>query len=356
MSLPGQDNYIFSNIRRCNRNLLFVNGIILLIIISTGFYQIRYLYNFFFGPFDTDGKTLISIKEPDKVEKYFCTITGEEVYDSGVQHVVTNVDKYTNKVTGERIEAYYYILVVNKRYLIVKSPDRERNHSYSGAIVKIPADVKNTILDQVKEQETKAYFLPFMMDATNFRTNGYWYFGITLPILLIVLWNLIKFVQRNNCHEEHPVYKRLGKYGVASDIASRINDEIIAQSLITGSIKTTPSWLLIERFFTLDIENLADIIWVYKKITTHKAYGVITTGQTFELCIMTRDGKAIYTTGKEIQIDEIIRNICNKAPWVIAGFSAEIKNLWDRQRNTFIATVDQKREETFKTRKNPSEN
>ncbi len=97
-------------------------------------------------------------------------------------------------------------------------------------------------------------------------------------------------------------------------------------------------------------------MWIYKKITTHKAYGVITTGQTFELCIMTRTGEAIYTQGKEILINEIIAGICNKAPWAIAGFSDEIKNLWDKQRNTLIATVDQKREETSRSTKNPSEN
>jgi len=356
MSLPGQDNYIVSHIKRCNRNLLLVNGIILLIIISTGFYQTRYLYNFFLGPFDTDNKTLISIKEPDKVEKYFCKITGEEVYDSGVQYVVKNIDKYTNKVTDEKIEAYYYILVVNKRYLIVKSPDKEKNHTYPGAIMKIPDDVKQTIIDQVKEQEGKEYFLPFMLDATGFRTNGYWYFGIIIPVFLIVIWNLFKFAQRNNSYEEHPVYKKLGNYGVASDIAARIDNEILTQTPITGSVKITPSWLLIERFFTIDIENLSDIMWIYKKITTHKAYGVITTGQTFELCIMTRTGKAIYTQGKEILINEIIAGICKKAPWVIAGFSGELKNLWERQRNTFIATVDQKREETSRSTTNPSEN
>ena len=355
MSLPGQDNYIFSNIRRCNRNLLLVNGIILVIIIFAGFSQVRYLYNFFFGPFDTDNKTLISIKEPDKMEKYFCRVTGEEVYDSGVQHIVRNIDKYTNKVTSEKVEAYYYILGVNKRYLIVKSPDEKKNHSYSGAIMNIPGDVKTTILDQVKEKEIKEYFLPFMMDATNFRTSGYWCLGIAIPILLIVIWNLIKFFQRNNSPEDHPVYKKLGNYGVASDIASRINDEILAQPLITGAVKVTPAWLLIERFFTIEIENLSDIMWIYKKITTHKAYGVITTGKTFEVCIMTRNGRAIYTTGKEIQLNEIINNICNKAPWVIAGFSSEIKNLWDKERNTFIATVDQKRSEIVKSTKEPSE-
>jgi hypothetical protein len=193
-----------------------------------------------------------------------------------------------------------------------------------------------------------------MLDATNFRKNGYWYLGIAIPILLIVIWNLIKFFQRNNYLEEHPVYKKLGNYGVASDIASRIHDEI-TQSIITGSVKVTSAWLLIKRFFTIEIENLSDIMWIYKKITTHKAYGVITTGKTFEICIMTRNGRAIYTTGKEMQIDEIISNISSKAPWVITGFSNEIKNLWDKERNTFIATVDQKKSEKEKSEKEKSE-
>lgn len=344
MNLSGHDTYIFLNIRRCNRNLLMVNLFILMILLTTGFFIQRYLYNFFFGPFDIDNQTLTSIKDADSAQKYFYNVKGEGVQETGVRYIIQDIDKYTNKVKSERIEAYYHLLLVNEKFLIIKTPERRKRIHYTGVLVRVPEDVARNVI----KSDIKSNTLPFMLDCSNFRTNGYIGLGIAIPILLIIIWNLIKFIMRNGSPENHPLYKKLALYGEPSDIASKIHDETMSQAVRTAYMLVTPTWFLAERFFTLDFEKLTDIMWIYKKITTQKAYGVITTAKFFELYAMTRSGKSMILRAKEKEVDEVIINICGKAPWIVAGYSNDLKNIWNSNRNHFIEQVDQKRSEMNK--------
>src|SRR5258708_5553087 len=74
----GSD-YINKHIGRSIRNLLIVNLVIAVGVITLGVVNTRYLYNIAAGPFRIDRQTLEHTRDPDSLNRYYCTIQGDRV-------------------------------------------------------------------------------------------------------------------------------------------------------------------------------------------------------------------------------------------------------------------------------------
>jgi hypothetical protein len=346
------DGFIGKHIRRSDRNILLTNLGLLLIPLTICLMNQRYWYNFFLGPFPVEQQTLFSIKNPDTEGKYFLSIEGEKSVQTGLQEITKRVKKGTSQVVSSEVSANYLALKLGQKILIVKADGNNANTTkFQGALVNIPEDIQNKLIGKLEAENPslKEVFLPFMLRDDNFRFGGYFGLAIGLPCLILGVWNLQNVFRRWNSPEQHPIGKKLAKFGDSPEqFAAQINSEVQPgiPNYSLGSLLITPSWLFRKKSFGLDIMKLDQVVWVYQKVTQHKRNGVHA-GTTYTAVVSDRQGVSIEIPANQQRVEQVIQEIINRTPWVIAGFSEELKKLWQSDRQKIFEFVDQRRQQPY---------
>lgn len=346
------DGFIGKQIQRSDRNILLTNLGLLLIPLTIGLMNQRYWYNFFFGPFPVEQQTLFAIKNPDTEGKYFLSIEGEKSVPTGLQEITKRVRKGSGQVVSTEVSANYLALKLGQKILIVKADGKNANTTkFQGALVNIPDNIQNELIGKLEAENPslKGVLLPFMLQDDNFRFGGYFGLAIGLPCLILGVWNLQNVFRRWNSPERHPIGKSLARLGDSPErFAAQINSEVQSetQNFSLGSLLITPSWLFRKKSFGLDIMKLDKVVWVYQKVTQHKRNGVHT-GTTYTAVITDRQGVSIEIPANQQRVEQVIQEILNRAPWVIAGFSEELKKLWQSDRQKIFEVVDQRRQQLY---------
>ncbi len=80
-------------------------------------------------------------------------------------------------------------------------------------------------------------------------------------------------------------------------------------------------------------------MWIYKKITSGRG------GKRYAALVYDRYGQMTTITGKEAQVDEALRGIAQRLPWIMIGYSTHAQAAWTKDRPNFIAEVDQRRKQ-----------
>jgi hypothetical protein len=176
-----------------------------------------------------------------------------------------------------------------------------------------------------------------------FSEPGYWRL-IILGLFILACRNIVLFWKRNRNPYAHPTIIALSKIGPPEKIAAMINEETKAPKLEVKSFIITNSWLLKSSIYGLEPILLGELVWVHSKVTSHYTYGV-PSGKSYSVCIYKRDGKSFEVACDELASSMLISRVAEGAPWVVGGYSAEIKKFWDTDRQGFIAYVDQRKRE-----------
>ncbi len=338
------NDYVLANVRRANQNLLIANGLLFLIVAGVGFASLRYLHNFFAGPFERDIADLASVTDPDDERKYFCRVTAEKVFESGLQEILQERDSHGTVTTKETPQADYLVLLGKQRLLIVKAPvGRAGERTFVGKLCALPPELRGGIVDVTEDPDARAAFLPMMLDATGFRGPGYWMLGIGVPLLMFSARNVGVAVSRRSDPRGHPIYRKLAKYGDVDDVVARIHDDVEAVGAAPFErLIIAPNWILRRTVFGLQVTPLDDVVWVYQKKIVQKTY-FIKTGESYEVRWHLRNGREGGVGAKQENALRILEQIHGMAPWVIVGHTAEIQALWSGRRAEFIALVDERR-------------
>jgi hypothetical protein len=342
------NNYIGSEIRRSNRNLLITNTILVLITGGILAASWRYLYNSLAGPFPVAVDSLAGIKNPGALSQYFVAVHGVQAKDAGLQIMDQRVSKYSRKVTSETLSAVYFAFPVRTKVMLVKSPKTTAAADYEGAIVPVPQDVRDWYQTKMRARnlEFDDVFLPYMLDATSFRTAAYWELALCLPFLALGLFNLFKGITRASNPAASPIAKQLALIGPPEQVAAAIQNEMAQygnRSTLKGTLLTA-SWLTRSTPLGLKVMHLNDILWVYQKVTKHSTNGV-PTGTTFSVTIGDRAGERFECGGKQPEVVKFIETLYAGVPWVVTGYSAELNTKFTKHRQEFAAIVQQRREQ-----------
>src|SRR5215208_1342028 len=107
-------SFIRPIIRRSNRNLLLLCGAIALLLIGLAAFNARYLYNFFAGPLRIDRQMLLATTDPAALQRYWVTVEGDDVADTGFTQV-----RHNSKTGSESTTAAYMALLLDQRVLLV---------------------------------------------------------------------------------------------------------------------------------------------------------------------------------------------------------------------------------------------
>jgi hypothetical protein len=333
------DNFITRQIRRTNRNLLITGVVFLAGVAALGGAYRRYLYNFAFGPFSIPASELTSISNPDDPRKYFLRVQGDKVLDTGMYLEVQDSSK--------KVTAKFYALAIADRLLVVKAPPDNKQVSYMGALVTVPYELRTGFIPRMeaKYPNLLGAFLPFMLDATGFRdSNGI--LGVLggAAMLLLGLYLVWLYLQRTANPEKHPLMKALERYGQPNDVAMQIDSELRSEpnAAVTRDVRLTNNWLIHATAFKTVLMQSRDVIWAYQKITKHYHNG-IPTGKSYSIVIRDSRGQSAEVTGKKTSAPELVSTLQQRMPWIVAGFSKELEELWSKNRAGFVEAVEKRR-------------
>jgi hypothetical protein len=339
------DNIIGWHVRRTNRNLLLTNLALLAVLAAVTLFSGRYLVNFLLGPFPADESMLASMKPGHEPFDYYVTVKGQPYPKAINQDIKQTLKKYTREVIREEVTAEYAAVQVGNRVLIVKVPRLDvSQREFTGALTPVPAGLRGNPDPKDRVQFDDVCY-PYMLDATGFRGPGYIGLAIGLPLYALAWWNIIRAFRRMSRYERHPIVQWLTRYGTPSEVAQSIDAQmkdrgnVVSQSGLT----VTPTWLLRATTYGLQVIHVFDLVWIYKKVTKHSV-NFIPTGTTTASIICTRYGQALeVSTG--VLTESLLQQLVERAPWVIAGWSAERAGIWGKQAGALVAAVDQRREQ-----------
>lgn len=176
-----------------------------------------------------------------------------------------------------------------------------------------------------------------------FSEAGYWVLVI-LGLFLLACWNIVKLWKRKKNLLLHPINIALSRFGPPEKIANIINVEAKAPKVEVKPVIISSSWLFKPSFYGLEMILLAELAWVYNKVTTNYTNG-IRTGESYSVIINKRDGKSIEVSCGKLASSLLITRVAESAPWVVGGFNEEIKKFWETDFNGFIAYVDKRKRE-----------
>ena len=330
---------ITTAVRRSNRNRIIWGGILAAIVIGTALFNLRYLTNFFSGPRSADRSELLALTNPDAVEHNWVAVTGDQNFDTGMQMV-----SKSSKTGTETVESNYRALLLDKRLLLIKTPESADVKDYTGALVAIPSEIQSQVVDYVEtDQDVKGAFLPYMLDADDFRTNGYIGLGVGGLTLLASLFLLTTGIQRGNSGS-HPVFKRLARHGDTAVVSSEIESEMLVPRWSSKNVHITQNWLVQANSADFNAMKLNELSWMYKQVTQRRVNG-IPAGKTFAAHIFDHYGHKIEVVAKnEDEAHTILESIHNAAPWAFIGYNEELNKAWQKDRAAVITAVEQRRQ------------
>jgi hypothetical protein len=344
------NNYIGQQIRRCNRNLLITNLLLLGALAAYAWWNGRYLTNFLSGSTDISNSELAELRDPNERGKFFVRVNGDKSFDTGIQSVEQTVDKYTQEVRSTTVKAEYRILRIGGKLLVVKTDPSSSGTVFKGALETMPASVYQQIVTAAIRDEPRlqGMFIPAMLNASDYREEGWWTIGIGIPLLLFAGWNLWKWRKRVSDYTCHPIYRRIACFGTPEQVAEQIEAAIRTNtSQKISRVRFFGPWLFKSSFFGLTYFHIPDLIWVYQKVTKHST-NFIPTGKSFAVVLNDRHGYSSEIQLSKKNVEPLMAHILEVSPWIVAGFSNELKSLWTSRITAFIAAVDERRKESTK--------
>ncbi len=339
------DNFIGQQIRRCNRNLLFVNLVLLAAMVVYAGFNRRYLANFLMGTTNISSDQLAALHDPGQRFRYFVHVHGDKSVPTGIQSVEQTLDESSQQVESEETTADYVAVEVGQKLLLVKAPLHSTGADFSGALEPIPSDVYDqTIAPVLKQDPTlQSAFIPAMLDASDYRTEGYWTLGIGIPLLLLVGWNLKKWNERRADYSATAIYKRIAAFGMPETVAQEIDTSLKMIPLEKiGQAHVSGPWLFMPWMFSMVVFHVPDIVWTYPKITKQRVY-FIPVGKSYATVIRDRFRYSYEVNGKKKNAGVLLNYISQQVPWAPAGFTQELESLWLKHPEDVIAAVEERK-------------
>ena len=155
--------------RRRVRRQILAWALMLLAGIAFLLFNGRYARNFVAGPYNLAPNELAQITDAETTPRYFVSVVGEKILDTGIQEVTTTTRNGVKE--GSQVSAGYYALVVGDRFLIVKSAGKPPEKT-AGELTPFPSDLSSQLFSGSDGRELQMHAYPFYLETEGFRYPG----------------------------------------------------------------------------------------------------------------------------------------------------------------------------------------
>ncbi|MGD0482068.1 MAG: DUF6709 family protein [Terracidiphilus sp.] len=300
-----------------------------------------YLKVFFKGPPPATAADLDAAQNADSsnqpIATPYVTITGDKVLNTGVQEVTTYEGIIKN------VSAGYYAVEVGNRILIVKS-GKTPSTTVSGELGSMPFDLKSDLFPPGTDAADEAVFYPLLLD-TNYRESGW--AGAFWALLAEALFGFFAFRswRRLSGQVDYPAVTRAKAWGDIAVTSAEVERELETAVKAKGSGWTlTQNYAVKNARLSFDLYRLDNLVWAYKKAIKRRVYYFIPAGTTYAAELSFSDGQA-EVVGKQKKVDELLALACERAPWAVKGYSADLEKFYKSSRAGFVAEVMKRKSE-----------
>ncbi len=283
---------------------------------------------------------LAALATPEQRWRNFVSVSGTESFNTEYRDVVNHMEG--GRVVSTEIKDEYIFLRVGEKILLVKADPGKEKLEYSGELVPTTDRVKEDLLRPLatEDADLAREVLPFTLNASDYRSNGYTMLMIGLPLLAVALWNCLKAMRRISEIQLSPVWKHVAVYGNAEQLSQQIEAELQPRMIRKyGKLQIAQQWMVRRKTFSTWVSPIADLVWVYKKVTKHSV-NFIPTGKTYAVVLVGRHRQRIEEQMKEKAVNEMLADLATRVPWVFFGFTKDLEKAWQKDPAGVIAAVD----------------
>ena len=342
-----QSSTIRKAMKNANLTAVITAAIVFLLLALLVVFSIKPIYNHFAGPFDVTAEELTSYKGPE-----------DTLRTNVITHPDIALDTYfyfyeEQEDGSEKVIHSYYALMFDERLLLAKYPGAGKGDildpgPVTGKIIKL-TDTENTeVLDSLIAEypNLKDAFLPYMLDTTASGESVWSTIIGIVALALIAIWCLLNLLRRSINPAKHPVTREISRYGDWNQLAHEIDSQMAEPHETHGGIfHLTRDWLVYQTKNRFDAVPYRDLIWQHMFQVTYRSFGIVT-GKIYTLMVYDRYGKTkslLY--GKDSgAVTDLTNKLQKLAPWAYTGYSAEMENTWNQEREKMIAIVDARKQ------------
>jgi hypothetical protein len=244
-----KDGYIESQIRRCNRNFLIANMMVILCVALVLGLTHNLLYNAFYGPFDTDARAIAQVEDVQELERFHVSFEHGGVFERN--RGFSEFDEFIAQLENTNGYKINFVKVEDK-YLIVTTPRDQMIDSskISGALYPLGQEI-----DVYHEMKSASFdLLPFMMDSTGvLEENVSSLLFLCSPFAIVFFINVIRYFIRLLLPDRHPIMRRIRKLGDKAEIIEEIDQEMPNAKVMYKKYRVTEHWIVRQDTFTTKI-------------------------------------------------------------------------------------------------------
>lgn len=331
------DGYAGGQVRRANLRLLLANVALFtaaVLILTSNWPQMQAWIQ---GPTHVPVEKVPALGGAGGPVPALLTFDVPEVFSTGFQEVETTDGRQTG------VNADYGAVWAGDRMLLVKTKPGSTSRRIVGELKPAPEDIVAGVRKDLPEGK-RELILPLMVDETKYRSAR----AMTLFFFLVfgglAAFNLVRWARRSRDFGSHPIVRRAGGEAVLRSQGLQLDQEMQTFARRFGSARLTPHWISVPTRFTTHLARLEDLVWVHRQVTQHRVWYLIPAGKTHAVACYTRGGHAFVASMKEKEADELVATIASRAPWVVAGYSDELANVWRKDRGSLVSEVDRRRQ------------
>lgn len=170
--------------------------------------------------------------------------------------------------------------------------------------------------------------------------------GICLPIAIVCLRNVLVASWRQARPHWHPAARVLARFGGCDGVNSAITQEIDrgTHTLRMGHSLLTPSWLLQESRYGLEVVHFSELAWCYPKVTKHSV-NLMPTGTSHAAVVCHRRGSLEVAAVDETHAQTFVQELQRRAPWILVGYDKELARQWHANPGSVCQAVATRREQ-----------
>jgi hypothetical protein len=290
----------------------------------------KYVYNWFAGPFPLDA----SVADAPGAREWV-TAQGATASSGVVQTTSLKLFRGLVKTPGA-VTAEYRVMEVGGRPLLVSVPSGFSGTTVEGRLAPLPEELRDTVAADG--------LYPSMLVATSYRTSANLFVLIAGPLFPLAVLLLAYATWAAGRMDRHAAFAALAHLGPASEVAFRVERELIAagRGAKLGPLWMSASWLVaIEP--TLHLYPVQDLVGVAHEKTAGKS------GERHAVRVWARDRSLSDSIAmEEAEARAVVAGVATRLPWAVVDDPAAFEKKWRSERQACERAADTARQSPIK--------
>lgn len=348
---------MFETIRKKSFKKVLIVSIIL--ILAGGALMVFKAQDTFYGIFGYQDFTKL---EPDEIKNQLVDIELVANYGCYLEQYEENTDTHSVKTTH-----YYYVIYTGApddvasdyKFMTIKVPARYGTQmdnmatntydgipsspiNFSGKIKKLDSKEYKYFKEfwednEFTEEEIEEWTLPYYISMVDKAGNNGVNFVLFGAGLFLLVWGILGIVRAFNGSYLKKLRKDITDAGYSAEsLESDFNGAAVFCKKEDIRIGRLFSYVDLNSSLPRAIFN-GKILWAYQNTTTHRTNG-IKTGTTYSIMYFVEGQKnaLVVSVPDEATAQAILQKMSTMFPWIVFGYSEELKKLFSKERSQFM--------------------